>query len=161
MRLIGEQPSAIRNHRRNLSGDRRQPYEFPIDPEQRVLERRAITQLTAIFRAIVDNMSGHGSFPTAQIRSRKESEGKRSSLRRARTRSPCPSCCNESHLRRGRERGCCYSISSGTISNTSILTACPSCVAGRNCHCCNAVRTNWALEKGCGKTMVRSSKRPD
>jgi hypothetical protein len=57
MRRIGEHRGAIRNHRRNLSGDRKQPYECPIDPKQRVLERRAITQLTQIFRAIANNLS--------------------------------------------------------------------------------------------------------
>ena len=41
MRRIGEHPAAIRNHRRNLPGDRRQPYECPIDSGQRILERRA------------------------------------------------------------------------------------------------------------------------
>ena len=40
MRRTGEQRGAVRNHRRNLSGDRKQPYEFPIDPGQRVLEQR-------------------------------------------------------------------------------------------------------------------------
>jgi len=57
MRRTGEHRGAIRNHRRNLSGDCKQPYECPIDPEQRILERRAITQLAQILRAIANNLS--------------------------------------------------------------------------------------------------------
>jgi hypothetical protein len=63
MRRTGEHRGAIRNHRRNLSSHREQPYEFPIDPEQRVLERRASTQLTAIFRAIANNISAPRIIP--------------------------------------------------------------------------------------------------
>ena len=63
MRCNGEQRGAIRNHRRNLSGDRKQPYELPIDPAQLVLEQGAITQLTAIFCAIAGNMSAPRIIP--------------------------------------------------------------------------------------------------
>jgi hypothetical protein len=63
MPRTGEHRGGIRNHSRNLSGDRKQPYECPIDPEQRVLERRAITQLTQIFRAVAGNMSAPRLIP--------------------------------------------------------------------------------------------------
>jgi hypothetical protein len=61
---IGEHPGAVRNHRRNLSDDRKQPCEFPIDPGQRVLERRGITQLTRIVIAIADSMNAPWIIPS-------------------------------------------------------------------------------------------------
>jgi hypothetical protein len=73
MRRPGEHRGAIRNDKRNLSGDPKQPYQCPIDPEQRVLEQLhnccAIASVLHPFRAFAQRVGKQKAWGTSILES--------------------------------------------------------------------------------------------